>query len=68
MKDMNENTESEQAIEVEDIEKKSKKAEKLEKIQMEKIRGRIIIFNPEESEFAKHLNLSKKGDYAQKIK
>ncbi|MFA6022639.1 MAG: hypothetical protein WC781_00970 [Candidatus Pacearchaeota archaeon] len=39
---------------------------KLEKIQMEKIKGRVIIFNPEQSEFAKALGITKKADYIQK--
>lgn len=43
-----------------------KKVEKLEKIQMDKLKGRVIIFNPEQSEFAKSLNLTKKADYIQK--
>ncbi|MEK6890525.1 MAG: hypothetical protein AABX03_00125 [Nanoarchaeota archaeon] len=39
---------------------------KLEKYILEKLRGRVIIINPEESEFAKNLKLTKKGDYNQK--
>ena len=46
--------------------KKKSKEEKLEKIPMEKMRGRVIIFDSEKSEFAKNLHLSKKGDYTQK--
>ena len=46
--------------------KKKTKEEKLEKIPMEKMRGRVIIFDSEKSEFAKNLHLSKKGDYTQK--
>ena len=42
--------------------------DKLEKIHDEKIRGRIIIFNSKESEFAKNLNISKIGDYVEKVK
>ena len=38
---------------------------KLETIESEKIRGRIIIFNPDKSEFAKNLNIDKPGDYIQ---
>ena len=49
----------------EEAEKKVK-AEKLEKIQLEKLRGRVIILNAEQSEFAKNLKLLKKGDYTQK--
>ncbi|MFA5019858.1 MAG: DNA-directed RNA polymerase subunit E'' [Candidatus Pacearchaeota archaeon] len=48
-------------------ENKEKKPE-LEKINMEKIRGRIIIIDPEKSELAKKLGLNKKGDYFKKIK
>ena len=43
-----------------------KKVEKLEKFQLDKLRGRVIIFNSQESEFAKSLGLTKKGDYTQK--
>ena len=39
---------------------------KLEKVEDEKIRGRIVIFNAEKSEFAKSLKLSKPGDYIEK--
>ncbi|MBS3092436.1 hypothetical protein J4466_03385 [Candidatus Pacearchaeota archaeon] len=49
-------------------EKPTKKMKKLEKIPLEKLRGRVIIFNPEESEFAKNLNITKAGDYIQKAK
>ncbi len=45
-----------------------KKIEKLERIHLEKLRGRVIIFNPEESEFAKNLHITKAGDYIQKAK
>ena len=45
-------------------EKKSDR--RLEKISVDKLRGRVIIINAEESEFAKKLNLPKKGDYNQK--
>jgi len=38
---------------------------KLETIESEKIRGRIVIFNPEKSEFAKNLKIEKPGDYIQ---
>ena len=47
-------------------EKPGKKEEKLGKIILEKMRGRVIILNPEKSEFAKNLHLDKKGDYNQK--
>ena len=47
---------------------KKKVDTKLEKVQLDKIKGRVIIINPENSEFAKNLNLSKKGDYTQKSK
>lgn len=50
------------------VEKPVKKIEKLEKVHLEKLRGRVIIFNPEESEFAKNLNITKAGDYVQKAK
>jgi RNA polymerase subunit RPABC4/transcription elongation factor Spt4 len=46
--------------------KEKRKEEKLEKIQLEKLRGRVIIINPQESEFAKKLGLTKKADYTQK--
>jgi RNA polymerase subunit RPABC4/transcription elongation factor Spt4 len=45
------------------VEKKKKKGLDLEKITTSTIRGRVVILNPEESEFAKNLNLKKKGDY-----
>lgn len=63
---------SEEVMETENIEEQEevkvvKKTEvKLEKFQLDKLRGRVIIFNPEGSEFAKNLNLTKKGDYTQK--
>ncbi len=46
--------------------KPRKPAEKLEKIPMDKLRGRVIILNPEESEFSKRLSLTKKGDFFKK--
>jgi RNA polymerase subunit RPABC4/transcription elongation factor Spt4 len=45
-------------------EKKSDK--ELEKIENNKIRGRVIIINPDKSEFAKNLGLTEKGDYFKK--
>ena len=53
-------------MENEETKIEKKKIEKFEKIQMEKLKGRVIIFNPEQSEFAKNLNLNKKADYIQK--
>ncbi|HRZ85529.1 MAG TPA: hypothetical protein P5277_01995 [Candidatus Paceibacterota bacterium] len=41
---------------------------KIEKYPAEKIKGRVIILNVEQSEFAKNLCLNKQGDYAQKNK
>ncbi len=62
--------EDEQKEEVEKVNLHTKKIanipEKIDKIQDEKIRGRIIIFNVKESEFAKNLNLVKVGDYIEK--
>jgi len=52
----------------EKIETKTKKQEELKKITHDKIRGKVIIFNPEKSEFAKNLNLKEKGEYSQKQK
>lgn len=49
-------------------EKPTKKIGKLERVPLEKLRGRVIIFNPEESEFAKNLHIAKAGDYVQKNK
>ncbi len=46
--------------------KPKKKLEELEKIQMAKLRGRVVILNPEQSEFAKNLNLNKKANYVKK--
>ncbi|HLD98479.1 MAG TPA: hypothetical protein VI815_04080 [Candidatus Nanoarchaeia archaeon] len=43
-----------------------KTSKKLEKHILEKIKGRVIIINAEESEFAKNLNIKEKGDYNQK--
>lgn len=43
-----------------------KKKEELEKIPVDRLRGRIVILNPEESEFAKNLKFNKKGDYFKK--
>ena len=34
----------------------------------ESFKGRIIIFNPEESEMAKNMKISSKGEFAIKIK
>lgn len=52
------------------IEKKEKEKpnlpKKLENINSEKIKGRIVIFDAENSEFAKNLKLEKAGDYTQK--
>ena len=45
-----------------------KKIEDLERILNEKIRGKIIVFNPEKSEIAKNLKLDKKAEYIQKSK
>lgn len=42
--------------------------EKLEKIHTDKLRGRLVVFNPKESEFAKNLKIDKPGDYVQKTK
>jgi len=62
--------EDEQKEEVEKVNSNTEKIanipDKIDKIQDEKIRGRIIIFNPKESEFAKNLNLVKAGDYIEK--
>ncbi|MEM3074738.1 MAG: hypothetical protein QW727_02235 [Candidatus Pacearchaeota archaeon] len=40
----------------------------IEKIQNEKIRGRLIIFDIGNSEFAKKLDIKKPGDYMEKQK
>lgn len=40
--------------------------ETLEKINMEKIRGRVMVLNPEISEIASKLGITKKGDYSKK--
>jgi hypothetical protein len=45
---------------------KKKKREELEKFPKDRLRGRIVILNPEESEFAKNLEFNKKGDYFKK--
>ncbi|PIN94886.1 hypothetical protein COU53_01885 [Candidatus Pacearchaeota archaeon CG10_big_fil_rev_8_21_14_0_10_30_48] len=62
--------EDEQKEEVEKVNSNTEKIanipDKIDKIQDEKIRGRIIVFNPKESEFAKNLNLVKAGDYIEK--
>ena len=50
---------------MEKTEEKKKRVE-IERIPLERIRGRIIIINPEESEFAKNLDLKKRGDYFKK--
>ncbi|MAG07600.1 hypothetical protein CMI46_02185 [Candidatus Pacearchaeota archaeon] len=47
-------------------EKPKKKREELEKFPKDRLRGRIVILNPEESEFAKNLEFGKKGDYFKK--
>jgi hypothetical protein len=46
--------------------KEVKLPDKLDKISDEKIRGRIIVFNPEKSEFAKNLSIKEAGDYVEK--
>ena len=56
-------------MEQENTEKKEKnKKITLEKIHEDKIRGRMLIINPEKSEFAQKLGLKKRGDYVQKQK
>ncbi|MEA3329325.1 MAG: hypothetical protein U9Q06_01120 [Nanoarchaeota archaeon] len=61
---------AEEKVEEEKVEEekpvKKRKPEVLEKIPVTKIRGRVVIINPEESEFAKNLGLTKKGDYQKK--
>ncbi|MEK6873378.1 MAG: hypothetical protein AABW91_00900 [Nanoarchaeota archaeon] len=48
--------------------KEKKKKEELKKIQLDNLRGRVIIFDPEKSEFAKNLKLKEKAEYTQKQK
>ena len=45
-----------------------KKTEKLEKHVVDRLKGKVIIINPEESEFAKNLGFKNKGEYVQKAK
>ena len=45
---------------------KFKKKAEIEKIPVDRLRGRVVIINPEESEFAKNLKFHKKGDYFKK--
>lgn len=52
--------------EVKEEPKKKIRIEDYPKFPMDKLRGRVIVFNPEESEFAKNLKLNKKGDYFKK--
>jgi len=67
MEEENHKNEIEDEEETEEKEARQKKpVEKLEKINLDKLRGRVIILNPEESEFAKNLGLIKKGDYSKK--
>jgi hypothetical protein len=57
---------NQQEIKNEKQTKKSKKADDLEKIELNKIRGRVIVLDPEKSEFAQNLGLNKKADYKKK--
>ena len=59
---MEKNNEKQEKVEKE----KPNLPKKLENITSEKIKGRIVIFDPENSEFAKNLKLDKVGDYTQK--
>jgi len=62
-----EEVKEEQKEESEVKEKKpGKKLKDIEKIITDKLRGRIIIFDADKSEFAKNLELEKEGDYVQK--
>lgn len=63
--DMKDNS-KEEKVEEEDNEAPANIPDKLDKIPDEKIRGRIIIFNAEKSEFAKNLKIEKPGDYVEK--
>lgn len=47
---------------------KKKTIEELKKIQLDNIRGRVIIFDAENSEFAQKLKLKERGEYTQKQK
>ncbi len=49
-------------------ENKVSKKEELKKIHLDNIRGRVIIFDPEKSEFAKNLKLKERAEYVQKQK
>jgi len=49
-------------------ENKISKKEELKKIHLDNIRGRVIIFDPEKSEFAKNLKLKERAEYVQKQK
>jgi len=56
----------EEAEEKLEVETPANIPDKLDKISDEKIRGRIIIFDADKSEFAKNLKLTKPGDYVEK--
>ena len=60
--------ESENKQEKKEEREKPNLPKELEKIESDKIRGHIIIFDSENSEFAKNLELNKQGDYTQKKK
>jgi RNA polymerase subunit RPABC4/transcription elongation factor Spt4 len=51
---------------VKEEKKKRVRIEDIPKFPVDGIRGRIIVFNPEKSEFAKNFKLLKKGDYFKK--
>jgi len=55
-------------MEEEKIKEKKEKKEELKKIQLDSLRGRVIIFDPEKSEFAKNLKLKERAEYIQKQK
>jgi hypothetical protein len=55
-------------MEEEKIKEKKGKKEELKKIQLDSLRGRVIIFDPEKSEFAKNLKLKERAEYIQKQK
>ena len=63
MTEENQETNNKESTEVVE---KPKLPKELKRISDTKIKGRIIIFNPENSEFAKNLDIKEPGDYVEK--
>ncbi|MBS3099714.1 hypothetical protein J4463_00665 [Candidatus Pacearchaeota archaeon] len=63
-----EKSEKAEEMSEEKVKETKKKKASMERVVTDKVRGRVIIFNPELSVIAKNLKLDKKADYCQKGK